>query len=77
MLEFILKIKYRRFLLILIAYAELPKYILVEADLNNQADNMDSAVDDWLKQLPEDKRKMVLGIQGNKEWLAGDGWKIT
>ena len=46
-----------------------------EADLNNQADNMNSAVDDWLKQLPEDKRKMVLGIQGNKEWLAGDGWE--
>ena len=46
-----------------------------EADLNNQADNMNTAVNDWLRQLPEDKRKMVLGIQGNKEWLAGDGWE--
>lgn len=46
-----------------------------EADLNNQADNTNAAVDDWLRQLPEDKRKLVLGIQGNKEWLAGEGWE--
>ena len=46
-----------------------------EADLNNQADNTNVAVDDWLRQLPEDKRKLVLGIQGNKEWLAGEGWE--
>jgi hypothetical protein len=48
-----------------------------EADLNNQADNMNTAVNDWLRQLPEDKRKMVLGIQGNKDWLAGDGWEVN
>lgn len=46
-----------------------------EADLNNQTDNTNAAVDDWLRQLPEDKRKLVLGIQGNKEWLAGEGWE--
>lgn len=46
-----------------------------EIDPAKRKDNTDRAVNEWLSSLPEDKRKLVLGVQGNKDWMTGDGWQ--
>lgn len=48
-----------------------------QINLSKQSDNVDNAVNDWLKTLPENKRKQVLGIQGEKDWKLGKGWEET
>lgn len=46
-----------------------------EVKFANQSENVKGAVDGWLKGLPDDKRKLVLGVQGDKDWKAGKGWQ--
>lgn len=48
-----------------------------QINLSKQSDDVDNAVNDWLKTLPENKRKQVLGIQGEKDWKLGKGWEDT
>lgn len=46
-----------------------------EVKLANQRENVKVAVDGWLTGLPDDKRKLVLGVQGEKDWKSGKGWE--
>ena len=45
-----------------------------EVDLSKQKDQTKKAVDSWLRDLPFDKQKLVLGLYGVNAWTAGDSW---
>ncbi len=47
----------------------------IEVDMSKQADNMDSAVRDWLDNLPSEQQDKVLDISGAKEYEQSGTWQ--
>lgn len=46
-----------------------------EVDLTEAADNVDKTVDNWLRSLPLEKQRLVLGVYGTNAWKTGESWK--
>lgn len=46
-----------------------------EVDLTEAANNVDKAVDNWLRGLPLEKQRLVLGVYGTNAWKTGESWK--
>lgn len=46
-----------------------------EVDLTEAADNVDKAVDNWLRGLPLEKQRLVLGVHGTNAWKTGESWE--
>jgi len=46
-----------------------------EVDLTEATDNVDKAVDNWLRSLPLEKQRLVLGVYGTNAWKTGESWE--
>ena len=46
-----------------------------EVDMNKQREQVRTAGDRWLNNLPEARRAQVLGREGAQAWEAGDDWR--